>query len=346
LTVIAWVGGLTALLAGVIAVQQNDIKRILAFSTISQLAYMVMAVGLAAPTQAMFHLTTHAFFKALLFLGAGAVIYVLHHEQDIWRMGGLRKKMPLTFWTFLIGALALSGVPPFSGFYSKDEILAAAYAQNPLLFALAVLVAALTALYMFRLIFVAFLGAPRTKECAEHAREAPDVMTWPLLILAVPSALAGFWGIEHYIGGHFGIEHIAQHGIVSAVFYPFFHAPASALFGVFAAVVGISAAYGLYAHAGRDPLPEKLGEFARFMRNKFYFDEIYGVLIAVTHELLARLVNAFDRWIVSGLVIRGLHGTTDLAGRALRLVQTGNLQTYAFLFAAGVALLLYFVLRS
>src|SRR5882762_1804663 len=186
LTVIAWIGGFTALLAALIAVQQNDIKRILAYSTLSQLGYMVMAVGLGGPTPAMFHLTTHAFFKALLFLGAGSVILALHHEQDIWKMGAIRKKMPVTFWTFLFGTLALCGVPPFSGFYSKDAILAQAlHEHNYPLFALAVFVAVLTTFYMFRLLFVVFLGETKSRPIgSEHASESPRVMVWPLRILA------------------------------------------------------------------------------------------------------------------------------------------------------------------
>ena len=184
LHVIAYIGGFTALLAALIAVQQNDIKRIIAYSTLSQLGYMVMAVGLSGPTPAMFHLTTHAFFKALLFLSAGSVIIGMHHEQDIWQMGNLRKKMPITFWTFLIGALALSGVPPFSGFYSKDSILAQALEQkNYLLFAVAVFVAGLTAFYTFRLFFVVFFGKEKS-EAASHAHESPLVMTLPLVVLA------------------------------------------------------------------------------------------------------------------------------------------------------------------
>ncbi len=165
LQVIAYIGGFTALLAALIAVQQNDIKRILAYSTLSQLGYMVMAVGLAGQTPAMFHLTTHAFFKALLFLGAGSVIHALHEEQDIWKMGALKNKMPITFWTFLIGTLALSGVPPFSGFYSKDSILGQALEKNNyLLFVVGAGVAGLTTFYMFRLFFVAFLGEARTEK--------------------------------------------------------------------------------------------------------------------------------------------------------------------------------------
>src|SRR2546425_5936085 len=179
LEVIAWVGAFTALLAAVIAVQQNDIKRILAYSTLSQLGYMVLAVAVS-PTAAMFHLVTHAFFKALLFLGAGSVIYALHHEQNIWRMGGLRGKMPITYWTFLIATLALCGVPPFSGFFSKDDILVTALDHNLALFILGVLVAALTTFYMFRLWFVAFLGQAKSA-AAGHAQESPKVMTVPLL---------------------------------------------------------------------------------------------------------------------------------------------------------------------
>ena len=215
LEVIAWIGGITALLSAVIAVQQNDIKRILAYSTLSQLGYMVMAVGLHGPPAAMFHLTTHAFFKALLFLGAGSVIIALHHEQDIWNMGGLRTKMPVTFWTFMAGTLALAGVPPFSGFYSKDSILAQAAQHNLALFVLGAAVAALTTFYMFRLVFVAFLGAPRS-DAAGHAHESPPVMVWPLRILAVFSVIGGLIGIEQLYATQFPAEHVEQDTLVCA----------------------------------------------------------------------------------------------------------------------------------
>ncbi len=342
LEIVSWIGGFTSLLAAVIAVQQNDIKRILAYSTLSQLGYMVMAVGLQGPAAAMFHLTTHAFFKALLFLGAGSVIHALHHEQDIWKMGALKKKMPITFWTFLIGTLALAGVPPFSGFYSKDEILAAAYHHNIALFIVATIVAALTAFYMFRLFFVAFLGASKS-EASDHAHESPAVMTLPLQFLAALSLIGGLIGIDTFIGKFFEPEvHALSFG--ERIFAPFGHAPLPAFFGIFAAVVGFSLAWSLYAKAPRDPLPEKLGALATLMRNKFYFDEIYRSLIAITHEAIAKLVDAIDRWIIAGFIVRGAHGTTELFGRGLRLMQTGNLQTYAFLFVAGVAVVLWFVL--
>lgn len=345
LEVIAWIGGFTALLSAVIAIQQDDIKRILAYSTLSQLGYMVMAVGLHGPAPAMFHLTTHAFFKALLFLGAGSVIVALHHEQDIWKMGGLRQKMPVTFWTFMAGTLALAGLPPFSGFYSKDSILAQAAEHSLPLFVLGVVVAALTTFYMFRLVFVALLGAPRS-EAAGHAHESPPAMAWPLRILAVFSVIAGLIGIEQLYSKQFptaGVE--ADVPFLGQVVAPFLHAPLAAGSGLLAVLVGFAAAYAFYAKASKDPLPEKLGALSRAMRNRFYFDELYQATVIRLHDFLAAAADWFDRWIIAGFAVRGTHGTTELAGRALRLLQTGNLQTYAFLFALGVVLVLYLVLK-
>jgi NADH-quinone oxidoreductase subunit L len=331
-------------LSAVIAVQQNDIKRILAYSTLSQLGYMVMAVGLHGPAPAMFHLTTHAFFKALLFLGAGSVIIALHHEQDIWNMGGLRAKMPVTFWTFMVGTLALAGLPPFSGFYSKDGILAQAAQHSLGLFLLGAVVAALTTFYMFRLVFVAFLGGPKS-EAAGHAHESPPVMTWPLRILAVFSVIGGLIGVEQLYARQFPAEHAAQQvSFVEELVGPFVHAPLAAGTGLLAVLVGFAAAYTLYAKAAKDPLPEMLGALARAMRNRFYFDEFYRATVIRLHDFLAAVADWFDRWMIAGVAVRGTHGTTELVGRALRLLQTGSLQTYAFLFALGVALVLYLVL--
>ncbi len=315
---IAWIGGLTSLLAALMAVQQDDIKRILAYSTLSQLGYMVMAVGLGSPDAAMFHLTTHASFKALLFLGAGSVIVALHHEQDIWKMGGLRERMPKTYWTFLIGTMALCGVPLFSGFFSKEAILDAALENNLLLFLVAVFVALLTTFYMTRLFIVAFMGKPRSSH-AEQAKESPAVMTVPLLVLAVPSVIAG------YFNAH------APNPLVLA---------ASLVVLVFGMLVGNS----VYSGADTDPLPARFSRLAKALRDRFWFDEIYKWLIDHVQENLAKLADAFDRWVIAGLLVRGAHGTTELAGRVLRLAQTGNLQTYAFWFAAGMAALLIFTL--
>jgi NADH-quinone oxidoreductase subunit L len=342
LHVIAYIGGFTALLAALMAVQQNDIKRIIAYSTLSQLGYMVMTVGLNGPTPAMFHLTTHAFFKALLFLAAGSVIIGVHHEQDIWQMGNLRKKMPVTFLTFTIGALALCGVPPFSGFYSKDAILAQALAQKSyLLFGVGVFVAALTTFYTFRLFFVVFFGKEKSK-AASHAHESPRVMTLPLIALAVFSFAGGFIGITNNYGSQFAADHetlsIAQQALEPL------HNIFPMLCGLGAVAVGLFFAYSLYNNAATDPLPAKLGGLATAMKNKFYFDELYEATFIRAHDFLAAVADWIDRWILEGAIIGAIRGGTDLSGRALRLAQTGNLQTYAFLFVLGVALLLYFVL--
>ena len=342
LHVIAWIGGFTALLAALIAIQQNDIKRILAYSTLSQLGYMVMAVGLAGPTPAMFHLTTHAFFKALLFLGAGSVIIALHHEQDIWKMGGLRKKMPVTFWTFIIGTLALCGVPPFSGFYSKDSILAQALEQkNYPLFVLGVFVAGLTTFYMFRLFFVAFVGKSRT-ETAGHAHESPAVMTWPLQVLAAFAVIGGIIGVSETYAAQFG--EAERTSIAQRMIEPFAHSPVAATIGILAVIAGFFAAFKLYSNVETDPLPAKLGGFATAMKNRFYFDEIYEATFIRAHDFIAAVMDWIDRWLVDWAGIGLVRGGTDLTGRTLRLMQTGNLQTYAFLFVLGVAVLLYLVL--
>jgi len=328
---VAWIGGLTALMAALMAVQQDDIKRILAYSTLSQLGYMVMVVGLggehddhyaitgvAGTDAAMFHLTTHAFFKAMLFLGAGSVIYACHHEQDIWKMGGLRSRMPKTYWTFLIGTFALCGVPLFSGFFSKEAILVVAFKESIPLFLIAVVVAVLTTFYMTRLFIVAFTGGARS-DYAKHAKESPSVMTVPLLILAVPSLFAGYFNIHE-------------------------PDPIILFASVMAVVFGFLIARAIYKNADKDPLPAKFGIFAKAMNERFWFDEFYQWIIENIQENLARITDIADRWIIAGLLVRGVHGSTELAGRLLRLAQTGNLQTYAFWFTAGLVAVLVFAL--
>jgi len=345
LSVIAYIGGFTALLAALIAVQQDDIKRIIAYSTLSQLGYMVMSVGLGGPTAAMFHLTTHAFFKALLFLSAGSVIIALHHEQDIWKMGGLKQKMPVTFYTFLIGTLALCGVPPLCGFYSKDSILAQALSQqNYVLFAVGVFVAGLTTFYIFRLFFVVFLGKEKS-EAVSHAHESPAVMTLPLVVLAVFSVIGGFIGIEGIYHAMFTGKTEESAGFASTLFAPFTHSPVAASLGILAVIIGFVCAFALYAKAEKDPLPEKLGGLAVAMKNKFYFDELYEATFVRAHDFIAAVMDWIDRWLLEGFCIGLIRGGTDLTGRALRLVQTGNIQTYAFMFVLGVALVLWFVLK-
>ncbi|HEY5909151.1 MAG TPA: NADH-quinone oxidoreductase subunit L [Verrucomicrobiae bacterium] len=348
LTVISWVGGFTALLSALIAVQQNDIKRILAYSTLSQLGFMVMGVGLQGPQESMFHLTTHAFFKALLFLGAGSVIIALHHEQDIWKMGGLRKQMPGTYWTFLFGTLAIAGLVPFSGFYSKDAILARAAEHHAYgRFILGVVVAVLTTFYMFRLVFVVF-GTSSRSDAAGHARESSPVMVIPLRILAVLSLVGGFIGVENIYGRQAFTGAPSEEPAMSIgqqIIAPFGHAPLAASLGLLALAVGFAGAYAFYARASSDPLPARLGTLSRWMRDRFYLDELYQATFIRLHDFLAAVAGWIDRWIVAGIGVQGVHGTTELVGRALRQFQTGNLQTYAFLFALGVALVLLLMLK-
>jgi NADH-quinone oxidoreductase subunit L len=326
LEVIAGIGCATAVFAAVVATQQNDIKRILAYSTLSQLGYMVMAVGSGGPTAAMFHLSTHAFFKALLFLGAASVIHAVHHEQDIWKMGGLWKKIPVTFWTFLAGTLALAGVWPLSGFFSKDEILLVTFARNPVMGCLGVLTAGLTTYYMLRLVIVAFFGEPRS-EAASHAHESPWIMTIPLALLALLSVIGGFIGLGHALDAQF----------------PGAHVPHDNVFGVIAAstaafAVGLLMAWRFYWGARED------AHVVPTIANKFYIDEIYEAVLLRFQQFVARVLAWIDNWILGGFVVRGAANVTDMTGELLRLFQAGNLQVYSFLFGLGAALVVYFFL--
>ena len=320
LLVIAWIGTITAVMSALIATQQDDIKRILAYSTLSQLGYMVMAVGLASNEAAMFHLFTHAFFKALLFLGAGCIIVMLHHEQNIWKMGGLARNLPITFLASAVGALALIGCPPFSGFFSKDAILALAYARNTPIFLLALFTALLTAFYVARLFIVVFLGKPRTP-VAKSSDEAPFVMTTPLIILAILSAVSGF---RFFAQQFLVIPHEKE--VVIWV-------PALAFSAV---ILGVGSAVVLYRNQTSEPFDIEL------LRQRLYIDEFYGWLIDSTQELLARFTGFCDRWVIDAGAVRGVSGGTWGFGALLRLIQVGNLQAYSFLFGLGIVLLIYF----
>jgi NADH-quinone oxidoreductase subunit L len=319
--VIAWIGGITSILAALMATQQDDIKRVLAYSTLSQLGYMVMAAGLAPDVEggaAMFHLWTHAFFKALLFLGAGAVIHALHHEQDIWKMGGLSKTMRITTATFALGTLALTGCPGLAGFFSKDAILLAAFAHNKALFGIGLATAFLTAFYMTRLFAVAFLGKPRS-EAAHHGHDCPRRMTWPLVILAFLSIFAAYGAVPHW----FGVEHGDAPKIVPTL-------------AILAFLTGTGVAWMLYAGAEKEPLTLPL------FRNKFYFDEIYGAIVAGTQDVLAFIAAGVDAIVLT--VVRAVGGLTLGLGYALRLFQVGNVQAYAFIFGLGVVGLIWFLI--
>ena len=320
LLVIAWIGTITAVMAALIATQQNDIKRILAYSTLSQLGYMVMAVGLASNDAAMFQLFTHAFFKALLFLAAGSVIVMLHHEQNIWKMGGLSRRLPITFVTFAVGALALIGCPPFSGFFSKDAILALAYERNTPIFAVALFTAFLTAFYVIRMLVIVFFGAPHS-DIARESRESPPVMTVPLTVLALLAALGGF----AFFARNFLTLPVEKE---VPILVP--------VLAILALIVGSGLAIALYRNRAHDPIDVEV------LRHKFYFDEFYSWLIYWTQELLARVSGFFDRWIIDAGAVGGSSRGTWGIGALLRLVQVGNLQAYVFLFGLGVVAIIYF----
>jgi len=319
--VIAWVGGFTALVAALMAVKQDDIKKILAYSTLSQLGYMVMAVGLIDSAAGMFHLFTHAWFKALLFLGSGAVIYACHHQQDIWKMGGLFKKMPITATTFILGYAALIAVPFTSGFFSKELILHAAHHKSLFLFWIAAFVAVLTAFYMTRLVLVAFFGKTRTDD-ADHAHEVGPLMWVPLAILAVLALIAGFLpGLAPQAPHSAGEFHVNFEFAVSLV----------------ALVIGVGGAFVLYKGKDKDPLNIPL------LREKFYVDTFYDkILVPAFTNTLAAITHFFDELIINGLLVGGLSRGAASIGCLCRKLQSGKLQAYAFAVGLGVILVIYF----
>ncbi|HQA50739.1 MAG TPA: NADH-quinone oxidoreductase subunit L, partial [Syntrophomonadaceae bacterium] len=336
MTLIAVIGGFTALFAATIALVQNDIKRILAYSTLSQLGYMVMAMGIGAMTAGMFHLMTHAFFKSLLFLGAGSVIHAMADEQDIWKMGRLKDKMPITTWTFVIGALALAGIPPLSGFWSKDEILLSAFAGGHIvLYLLGTLVAFMTAFYMFRLIFVAFFG---TNKGGEEAHESSAVMTVPLIILAVLAVVAGFVGspVMNYAFGHFvtypGAVHYEPNTVVMVI---------SGL----VAIAGIVLAWAIYQKQliSHLALRQRFKVIYDLLYHKYYIDEIYQWLGERFVYGTAKVLFWFDIYVVNGIV-NGIAALTGGAGRVLRYTETGQVQTYAAYMLVGVIVIVGLVM--
>ncbi|MFX3634089.1 MAG: NADH-quinone oxidoreductase subunit L [Candidatus Pristimantibacillus sp.] len=331
LQTVAYVGGFTAIFAASIALVQNDLKRILAYSTISQLGYMVMAIGLGSLTGGIFHLFTHAFFKALLFLGAGSVIHTLH-TQNIQEMGGLSSKMRVTTWTFAIGALALIGIPPFSGFWSKDVILATALAENPLLFIVGLITAFLTALYMSRLFFLVFTGKGRSSQAAIH--ESPSVMVVPLIVLAVLSITAGFvetpWNgwLGGWLSGDEGeAAHVSTLVLVTSV--------AVGLLGIYLGwLIYSKGSISRTAISGRMPWLVKL------LEHKYYMDELYDVVIVKPLRGFGTALSSFDQYIVGGTVrLTGLAVVSF--GRLATRLSNGQVQTYGI--AAVISLIILIV---
>nr|WP_233166895.1 NADH-quinone oxidoreductase subunit L [Pedobacter sp. ASV2] len=344
--IIAIIGTATALIAAIIALTQTDIKKVLAYSTVSQLGYMFLGLGVGAYTGSFFHVLTHAFFKALLFLGAGSVIHAMHHEQDMRHMGGLRKKLPVTFLTMMIGTIAIAGLPPFSGFFSKDEILANAYEHNKVLWAIGLFTAFLTAFYMFRMMFLTFSGKYRGTHHAEsHIHESPKAMTIPLIILAVLAAIGGVINIPHVFGGSEWLAHwlspvVAQHELGLD------HATEYALMGVsvLAALAATIYAYSKYVKGAHVPVADEAprSALAKLSYNKFYLDEVYDFLITKPLDALSKFFyRILDNKVIDGIV-NGLGWSTSEASKGIRLLQSGNVGFYIFMMVFGiVALLLY-----
>ncbi len=384
LEVIAIIGVITALVAGTIGLVQNDIKRVLAYSTVSQLGYMFLAVGVGAFAGGVFHLYTHAFFKALLFLGSGAVIHALHGQQDMRYMGGLKNKLPITFWTFLIGTIAIAGLPPFAGFFSKDEILWKTWESgNYVLWGLAVLAAFLTATYMFRLLYMTFYGTSRMHEApaadahhgapahhaahehgsthapehdSTHLHDAPAPMAIALIVLAIGSVFAGLFGIPHALGGHNQI-----HAFLAPSFQALGSVPHEVVYGDIATELGLMGLSVLVALAGigvatvlflrkperADALATQFSGVHKLLANKYYVDEIYDAVFVQPIKRLSSgaLWKVVDAGIIDGAV-NGVGHVVRGWSAVLRRVQTGSVRAYAMSFFVGVvAILGYYLWR-
>lgn len=335
LGLIAILGASMGLYAGFCALVQRDVKKILAYSTLSQLGYMAAAFGLGAPGVALFHLTTHAFFKALMFLGSGSVIHACHHEQDIFKYGGLRKRMPITALTFLVGVLAISGVNFLSGYFSKDAILLWAYNFNIPVFIILYAGAILTSVYMFRLYFITFEGDSRSK-CAEDARENSFLMTGPLVVLAIFSAFGGYHSLyPKQLGSYLGPD-------LSAVsLLP--HHMWMIVLGTSAWVVGLLFAKSFYSKVqNEDPLARRFPTFYELCRSKLFFDEIYQFYLSKIQDPLARFIEVMELLFISGLLVRGSAGVAALFSMLAKVCYVGKIHAYAFWFILGtVGFLLY-----
>ena len=347
LTLVAVVGTLTAIFAATIALVQVDIKRVMAYSTVSQLGYMFLALGVGAPIAAIFHLATHAFFKALLFLGSGSVIHAMDNVQDMRRYGGLRRKLPWTYWTMLIAGGALSAIPPLAGFWSKDEIVGAAFTNGyPLLWGVGVLTGALTAFYVTRALWLTFHGEPRDHHLYEHAHESPPVMVLPLAALAVGSALVGFIGVPPEAGFIHGFlkpalearggevaEATRSPALVTALGLP--------ATSVAAGLIGIAIALSMYVRHRPDPaaVARAAGAYYRILVNKYYVDELYDHRFVDLARAFAGAAWAFDIHIIDGLANR-LGWLLSLSGTGLRRLQTGVVGNYALSIVAGLLLVL------
>ena len=343
-TVVAITGLATVLLAASIALKQNDIKKVLAYSTVSQLGYMFLGLGVGAYTGAVFHVMTHAFFKALLFLCAGSVMHAIHNEQDIRNMGGLKKYLPITHFTFLIGCLAISGIPPFSGFFSKDEILSAAYAKSPVYFILGVAGAFMTAFYMFRLYATTFLGKFRGNADQEHhLHESPAAMTFPLIVLAILATIGGFVGIPPSIATHaHALERFlepvfAKSMALTSAAHEGKGAPEILLMAVSVglALIAMLAAWKRYS---RNPDLGDAKGFGKMVENKWYVDELYDALFVRPLNAFAKFLNnVVEKSIIDGMV-NGLGRAVQYGSRQIRLLQNGQVGGYVLMMVIGLVI--------
>jgi len=343
-TLVAIIGLATAIFAATIALKQNDIKKVLAYSTVSQLGYMFLGLGVGAYTGAVFHVMTHAFFKALLFLGAGSVIHAMHHEQDIRKMGGLKKHMPITHITFLLACLAIAGIPPFSGFFSKDEILMAAFSANPLYYYIGLGGALMTAFYMFRLYSLTFLGSFRgTHEQAHHLHESPVPMTIPLIVLAVLSVFGGLVGIpevfasdahslEHFLAPIFAESNKLAHA------HHLTHSQEYIMMGVSTVlIIGVIIFAVTKFKKAADVNDENTG-VAKVLENKWYVDELYDtIIVKPLHLLSVFLKNILEKNIIDG-VVNGVGKLVGYGSRQLRLLQSGQVGNYILVMVMGMVI--------
>jgi len=352
--IVAIVGVATCLMAAIIGLMQNDIKKVLAYSTVSQLGLMFAALGIGAFASGMFHLVTHAFFKALLFLGSGSVIHALHGEQDIRKMGGLSKYIKVTFITFLIGSIAISGIPPFAGFFSKDEILSKAFEHSKIIWAILSISSMMTAFYMFRLVYLTFFNDFRgTEETKKHIHESPSTMTVPLIILAVLSIFGGFIGLPSVLGfAHKFQQYLsavtapAQHILDESHAAEVSHTTEWVLIftAVIAAIASILYARFKYISNKEQPAEDaSLTGINKMVYNKFYVDEIYETCIVKPLKVLSDLFLVLIDKLVIDLVVNATAWVVGLSGRTLRLVQNGNTGFYVFAMVFGIIVL--FVIR-
>ena len=341
LNVITIVGLATAMLAASIAIKQNDIKKVLAYSTVSQLGFMFVALGTGNYVAAVFHVITHAFFKALMFLGSGSVIHAMGGEQDIRKMGGLHKHMKITSITFLIGCLAIAGIPGFSGFFSKDEILAGAFAHNPIVFALVLFAALLTAFYMFRLYIITFTGTFRgTHDQEHHLHESPSAMTLPLIILAILSVVGGFIGVPEVLGGnHWLASYLSP--VVKSASHHLEHSTEFELMGITTVLVLISITFAWVKFKNYKVSGESKG-LGKILENKWHVDELYQMTIVnPLISISAFFNNIIEIKLIDGAV-NGVGKLVTYSSRQLRWLQSGQVGAYVLLMVIGM-LILFFI---